>query len=103
LRERGIETKEEMDDFLHPKVENLHSPKLFSEMNKMVERINQVVTSKEQIMIYGDYDADMVTSGKLIHETSIEQDCLVSYYITNLLEERYGLSKIANQILYEDD
>src|SRR5690625_943918 len=77
LRERGIETKEEMDDFLHPKVENLHSPKLFSEINKTVERINQAITSQEQIMIYGDYDADGVSSVTLLYETLIELDGLV--------------------------
>ena len=103
LRERGIETKEEMDDFLHPKVENLHSPKLFSEMNKTVERINQAITSQEQIMIYGDYDADGVSSVTLLYETLIELDGLVSYYIPNRFEEGYGLNKNALQKIYEDD
>src|SRR5690625_4964595 len=78
LIKRGIETKKEMDDFLHPKVENLHSPKLFNEMNKTVERINQAITSQEQIMIYGDYDADGVSSVTLLYEALIELDGLVS-------------------------
>src|SRR5699024_8164751 len=103
LIERSIETKEEMDDFLYPKVENLHSPKLFSEMKKTVERINQAITSQEQIMIYGDYDADGVSSVTLLYETLIELDGLVSYYIHYRKEERYGLNKNAIKKIYEDD
>src|SRR5699024_5091583 len=103
LIERSIETKEEMDDFLYPKVENIHSPKLFSEMKKTVERINQAITSEQQIMIYHEYDEDGVSSLTLLYETLIELDGLVSYYIPNRFEEEYGLNKNALQKIYEDD
>src|SRR5699024_4961867 len=62
LIESRIETKEKMDDFLYPKVENLQSAKLFSEMQQTVERKNQAITSQQQIKIYGDDDADGVSS-----------------------------------------
>src|SRR5699024_12475185 len=103
LIERSIETKEEMDDFLYPKVENLHSPKLFSEMKKTVERINQAITSQEQIMIYGDYDADGVSSVTLLYETLIALDGLVSYYLPSRFQAGYGLNKDALHKIYHDD
>src|SRR5690625_7350501 len=92
-----------MDDFLHPKVENLHSPKLLSEMNKTVERINQAITSQEQNVIYGDYDEDGVSSVTLLYETLIELDRVVSHYIPHRFEEGYGHNKHALQKLFADD
>src|SRR5690625_7409443 len=80
LIKRGIEKKKEMDDFLHPKVENLHSHKLFNEMNKTVKRINQAITSQEKIMKYGDYDADEVSSYTLLYEALNEYVVIVRYH-----------------------
>src|SRR5690625_1309321 len=103
LIERSIETKEELDDFLYTKVDNLHSPKLYSEMNKTVDRIRQAITSQERNIIYGDYDEDGVSSLSLLYETLIELDGLVSYYIPKWFEEGYGLNKNALQKIYEHD
>lgn len=103
LIERGIDTKEEMDNFIHPKIEMLYSPKLFNQMDEAVVRINKAIESQEQIMIYGDYDADGVSSTTLLYQTLIERDALVSFYIPNRFTEGYGLNKQALKKLYADD
>ena len=61
LYERGIQTKEDLEDFLEPKLENLHDPYLLHDMDKAVERIRRAIEDYEQILIYGDYDADGMT------------------------------------------
>lgn len=103
LHERNIETEEEMNDFLKPKIELLHAPNLFSQMDEAVERIHQAIDSQEQIMIYGDYDADGVSSTTLLYETLLESHALVSFYIPNRFTEGYGLNNEALKQIYEDD
>lgn len=103
LIERGIENEEAMNNFIHPKTELLHSPKLLKQMDKAIKRINEAIESQEQIMIYGDYDADGVSSTTLLYEALIERDGLVSFYIPNRFTEGYGLNKQALQKIYDDD
>ena len=69
LYERGIQTKEDLEDFLEPKLEKLHDPYLLHDMDKAVERIRQAIEDYEQILIYGDYDADGMTSASIMKET----------------------------------
>lgn len=103
LHERGIETEEEMNDFLKPKIELLHEPKLFSQMEVAIKRIHQAIDSQEQIMIYGDYDADGVSSTTLLYEALLESHALVSFYIPNRFTEGYGLNNEALKKIAEDD
>lgn len=103
LIERGIKNKEEMNDYLHPKIEELHNPELFDQMKKALDRINQAIESEEQIMIYGDYDADGVSSTTLLYEALIERDALVSFYIPNRFTEGYGLNNEALKKIHLDD
>ena len=103
LIERGIENEKEMNNFIHPKIETLHSPKLFNQMDKAIERINKAIDTQEQIMIYGDYDADGVSSTTLLYEALTERDALVSFYIPNRFKEGYGLNKQALKKIIDDD
>ena len=51
LYERGIQTKEDLEDFLEPKLENLHDPYLLHDMDKAVERIRRAIEDYEQIRV----------------------------------------------------
>src|SRR5699024_5330457 len=62
LLNRGIETVEDARSFLHIEEATFHDPFLFEGMSKAVARIKQAIDENEQILIYGDYDADGVTS-----------------------------------------
>ena len=54
------------DDFLHPKYENLTDPFILPDMDKAIARIKKAISSREKILIYGDYDVDGVTSSTLM-------------------------------------
>src|SRR5436305_8039242 len=62
LVQRGITTPEAAQAFLHPRLEDLHSPYLMRGMAAAVERLTQAIAQKESILIYGDYDVDGTTS-----------------------------------------
>ena len=66
LYNRGLKSQDEIDKFLGPDYnKDQHDPYLFNEMEKAVRRIYQALEEKEKIVIYGDYDADGVSSTAL--------------------------------------
>jgi single-stranded-DNA-specific exonuclease len=62
LAARGIESADDARVFLKPKLEDLSDPFLMPDMQKGVDRIIAAMGHKETICLYGDYDADGVTS-----------------------------------------
>ena len=90
LFERGIQNQESLKKFLEPSLEDLHDPYLLHDMDKAVERIRQAIEEGENILIYGDYDADGMTSASIVKE-SLEQlgaECRV--YLPNRFTDGYG-------------
>jgi len=90
LYQRGIRDESSLKKFLEPSLEDLHDPYLLHDMDKAVERIRQAIEQGELILVYGDYDADGMTSASIIKE-SLEQlgaECLV--YLPNRFTDGYG-------------
>ena len=69
LFERGIQDEENLKKFLEPSFEDLHDPYLLHDMDKAVARIRQAIEEGENILVYGDYDADGMTSASIIKES----------------------------------
>ena len=62
LEVRGIKTEDAKREFLYPLEITLTHPNAFTDMSKAVNRIVKAIDEKENILIYGDFDADGVTS-----------------------------------------
>lgn len=92
LIRRGHTTEEEIYDFLHPTVRNLHDPFLMKDMRRAVERVIQAIRNKEKILIYGDYDVDGVTGTSLLIRLLKHIGADVFCYIPHRRREGYGLS-----------
>lgn len=92
LFNRGLTEKGNIQDFLEPRYEGLHSPFLFKDMERAVERIWQAVEKKEKICIYGDYDADAVTANAVLQQTFRYLGAEVTWYIPDRFSEGYGLN-----------
>jgi len=93
LLNRGIEDLEAGRIFLNPRLEFLHDPFLFKEMDPAVNRIVKALKGKEPIMIFGDYDVDGITATSLLYLVLTRLGANVSYYIPNRVSEGYGLSE----------
>jgi len=97
LHNRGLDTQEKIDEFFNPDYsQDFFDPFLLTDMKRAVERIEQAVKNKERISVFGDYDADGVTSSVLLME--LLRDALGvqgQVYIPHRAEEGYGLNKKA--------
>lgn len=92
LVNRGITDIERADAFLAPDINHLYDPFLFNQMGQAVERLERAVRNQEQVLIYGDYDVDGVTSvALLIRVLGKLLPGKILYYIPKRLEEGYGL------------
>ena len=90
LFSRGIKDEDSLTRFLAPSLDDLHDPYLLHDMDKAVNRIRRAIEQGKFILVYGDYDADGMTSASILKET-LEQlgaECLV--YLPNRFTDGYG-------------
>ena len=90
LMARGIETPDAARTFLKPRLEDLSDPFLIPDMEKGVKRIIEALKRREKICLYGDYDADGVTSLVLMINFLKHFDIEPVTYIPSR-QEGYGL------------
>ena len=102
LVNKNITSKEEIDLFINPTRNDFHDPFMMPDMEIAVERILKAIENKERIMIYGDYDADGITSITVLKSFLEERGLDVASYIPNRLNEGYGLNKEAIEKIYDD-
>lgn len=99
LSNRNILGREMQEDdikkFLNPTRYDFYDPFLLPDMEQAVERIEQAINNKEKILIYGDYDADGITSTTILIKFFKELGVEVDKYIPNRLEEGYGINNKA--------
>ena len=86
---------EEIKVFLNPTRKDFHNPFLLPDMEKAVDRILKAMEKKEKIVVYGDYDADGITSTTIIKRFMKDRGIDVGTYIPNRLDEGYGLNEEA--------
>ncbi len=73
------------------------------DMDKAVSRITRAIDNFERIMIYGDYDADGVSSTALLYLYLQSRGADVQYYIPDRLTEGYGINLDAVRKIKERD
>lgn len=95
LIRRGISTEEEARRFFLPQLQELYDPFLMKDMDKAVARLNKAVGSKENILVYGDYDVDGTTAVALVYKILRSAGCSEAqlfYYIPDRNDDGYGVS-----------
>ena len=92
LVDRGLSTKEEVNEFLNPKIEDLKDPLLLLDMEKAVQRINIAIEKNESIWLYGDYDVDGITSISILMKYFHSRGINSKFYIPDRQDEGYGIS-----------
>lgn len=89
---RGINTIDGAREFFGLNERKSVDPMDFPDMYAAVKRIQKALDEFERIAVYGDYDADGVTSTALLYSYLEMQGADVVYYVPNRHTEGYGLS-----------
>lgn len=93
LANRGFVELDDISTFVEPQDISLHpDPTMLSGMQAAVDRICLALNNGEKIVVYGDYDADGVTSTALLTTALRHFGADVLPYIPNRMSEGYGLN-----------
>ncbi|WP_227940176.1 single-stranded-DNA-specific exonuclease RecJ [Alkalihalobacillus deserti] len=90
LINRGYDTVETARRFLYKDEMVYHDPFLLDDMERTVKRIQAAVERNEKILIFGDYDADGVSSTAVMYCALKSIGAVVDFYIPNRFTEGYG-------------
>jgi single-stranded-DNA-specific exonuclease len=95
LMSRDIIEPDDVRRYLSPSLRDLHNPFLMQDMKKAVDRLIRAIYQQEKVVIYGDYDADGITSVVILLHFLRQIHPGVTYYIPDRITEGYGLNKEA--------
>ncbi len=96
LKERGYVDKEARDLFFSPNFErDIHDPFLFRDMEKIVTRLGEARANLETVGVFGDFDADGVTSSVIMREALQAIGVPVEVYIPEKVNEGHGFNTLA--------
>lgn len=104
LRNRGLATPEAMHTFLAARYDQLLDPFSLIDMERAVERIQRALDDREHILVYGDFDADGVTSAALMTRalrTLKHPEALLDHHIPHRTRDIRGFSKEAVDLIWE--
>ena len=101
LAGRGVETPEQAAAFLEREQSLTYSPFLMKDMDKAAARIQQALSDGEKIAVFGDYDVDGITATCILVDYLQSRGADVVHYIPRRIEDGYGLSCDAIQVLYD--
>ncbi len=94
LLQREVTNFDEAKTFFRPSLEQLHNPFLLKDMDKAIERLENAISYKEKILIYGDYDVDGTTSVALVYTFLKTFYNNLDFYIPDRYKEGYGISTL---------
>ena len=96
LWQREIKDLEKLAGYIDPDLYQPTSSEAFgAEMHRAMARLSEAFAEREKVIIWGDFDADGVTSTSVLWDglgQFFPQDILLGYYIPNRLTESHGLN-----------
>ncbi len=96
LIQRGYRDRESAECFLAPDYDrDLESPFQFRDMEKVVNRIGHAKENHEKVGIFGDFDADGITSSVILRETLSSLGISSVVYLPHKIDEGHGLNEKA--------
>ena len=92
LINRGFHDEIGIKRFMRASTEDFYDPFLMKDMEKATTLIKLAMDNKEKIVVYGDYDADGVTSTAIMYKALKHCGAEVSYYVPDREHEGYGIN-----------
>ncbi|MBW9169967.1 single-stranded-DNA-specific exonuclease RecJ [Clostridium estertheticum] len=92
LINRGFDNEIDIRKFMRASIDDLYDPFLMKDMEKAIDIIKLAIENKEEIVVYGDYDADGVTSTVIMYKGLKRSGANVEYYVPDREHEGYGIN-----------
>ena len=92
MRNRGVETKEEIESYLKGDLDYLSDPALMKDTDKAASLLEAAIANNELIAISSDFDNDGIFSGLLLKEAIIELGGRAAIFTPNRVMEGYGVN-----------
>ena len=102
ITNREIGDADAVKHYLFPSLYDLHNPFLMQDMKKAVDRMVSALCHKEKIVVYGDYDADGITSVVVLLHFIREIHAAATFYIPDRVSEGYGLNREAIERFHDE-
>ena len=92
MRNRGVETKEEIESYLKGDLDYLSDPALMKDADKAASLLEAAIANNELIAISSDFDNDGIFSGLLLKEAIIELGGRAAIFTPNRVMEGFGVN-----------
>ena len=89
---RGLSTYEEMEEYLHPTLNNLPDSHLFADMDLACELLMEAIDEGTKIRVVGDYDVDGIMSTYILTTALREAGADVDYAVPHRMVDGYGIN-----------
>lgn len=99
---RGMNSKEELEEYLHPSMEQLYNPMELKDMKKTCELLKKKMKEKQRIRIVGDYDVDGVMATYILYTGLTRCGANVDYEIPERIRDGYGINRSIIEKAKED-
>ena len=94
MKRRGV-TEDRVEDFLSPSPKITYDPFLITDLKETAQAVIDAADSGKHICVFGDYDADGITSTALLSTVLKKLTDKVSCYVPSRFSDGYGLNKEA--------
>jgi len=102
LVNRGFHNEIDIKKFMRASIDDLYDPFLMKDMDKGTDLIKLAIEGKEKIVVYGDYDADGVTSTVIMFKALKKCGANVKYHVPDRELEGYGINSDRIRKLHEE-
>ena len=93
LYSRGFIDESAIENFLFSSFEDsVADARLMKDAEKAVDRLLLAIEKQEQILVFGDYDVDGITSSSLMMICLLPLGAKINYFLPNRVKDGYGLS-----------
>ncbi|WP_294237477.1 single-stranded-DNA-specific exonuclease RecJ [Pseudobutyrivibrio sp.] len=99
---RGLLTYEEMEEYLHPTLDNFPDPHLFADMDEACGLLMDAIDEGVKIRVVGDYDVDGIMSTYILTSAIKEVGGNVDYAVPHRMVDGYGINPEMVQAAFDD-